>query len=155
MYGIWQSGKSPATQLALEYGTIIVSSETCDKNATDLSALVAKTKSTKEVQSVVNWSIVPVQITKTISADSDKVRKAIEKTKGFSVTAGAFNISPSDHNGLGTDSFSMFTVKKRRISTIERINHSLLFHKRLYTGQNHSFDPDLCFPTVRIKLTAD
>ncbi|MDH3328351.1 MAG: hypothetical protein OEM01_03885 [Desulfobulbaceae bacterium] len=97
--------------LAPDYGNIIVTFETYDKNATDLSALGAKIKSTKEIQAAVNWSIVPAQVIKIISADSDKVRKAIEKTKGFIGTAGEFNISPSDHDGLGTDSFSMFTFE--------------------------------------------
>jgi len=35
--------------------------EVYDKKATDLSALVAKLKANKDIQAVVNWSIVPAQ----------------------------------------------------------------------------------------------
>ncbi|MFA6283612.1 MAG: ABC transporter substrate-binding protein [Desulfurivibrionaceae bacterium] len=41
----------------------------------------------------------------------EKVRDAIENLKGFVGTAGIFNFSPTDHNGLGTDSVTMLTVK--------------------------------------------
>ncbi|MHB8988876.1 MAG: ABC transporter substrate-binding protein [Desulfobulbia bacterium] len=41
----------------------------------------------------------------------EKVRDAIENLKGFVGTAGVFNFSPTDHNGLGTDSVTMLTVK--------------------------------------------
>ena len=45
------------------------------------------------------------------STDKEKVRDAIENLKGFVGTAGEFNFSPTDHNGLGMDSISMITVK--------------------------------------------
>jgi branched-chain amino acid transport system substrate-binding protein len=45
------------------------------------------------------------------SADSEKVRDAIENMKGFVGTAGIFNFSAADHNGLDIDSFAMLTVK--------------------------------------------
>jgi branched-chain amino acid transport system substrate-binding protein len=45
------------------------------------------------------------------SADREKVRAAIEGLKGFVGTAGIFNFSPEDHNGLGMDAFEMLTVK--------------------------------------------
>lgn len=41
----------------------------------------------------------------------EKVRDAIENLKGFMGTAGAFNFSAADHNGLGPDSVTMLTVK--------------------------------------------
>ena len=41
----------------------------------------------------------------------EKVRDAIENLKGFVGTAGVFNFSPTDHNGLGLDSVTMLTVK--------------------------------------------
>ena len=44
-------------------------------------------------------------------ADSEKVRDAIENLKGFVGTAGVFNFSSQDHNGLGMDAFEMLTVK--------------------------------------------
>ena len=40
-----------------------------------------------------------------------EVRKAIENTTGYFGTAGEFNFSPTDHNGLSIDAFTMVTVK--------------------------------------------
>lgn len=45
------------------------------------------------------------------SAEPEKVRNAIENMKGFVGTAGVFNFSPEDHNGLGLDSLVLLTVK--------------------------------------------
>jgi branched-chain amino acid transport system substrate-binding protein len=47
-------------------------------------------------------------------ADREKVRDAIESTKGLVGTAGVFNVSPTDHMGLGLDAFEMLTVKDGR-----------------------------------------
>jgi branched-chain amino acid transport system substrate-binding protein len=46
-----------------------------------------------------------------VGPDREKVRAAIEGTKGFVGTAGIFSFSPADHNGLGLDAFEMLTVK--------------------------------------------
>ncbi len=54
-------------------------------------------------------------IRKAGSTDKNKVRDAIEGTKGFVGTAGIFNFSPTDHNGLAMDSFEMLTVKNGKI----------------------------------------
>jgi branched-chain amino acid transport system substrate-binding protein len=43
--------------------------------------------------------------------DRAKVRDAVENMKGFVGTAGVFNFSPADHNGLALDAFQMLTVK--------------------------------------------
>ena len=43
--------------------------------------------------------------------DKEKARSALENLKGFVGTAGVFNFSPTDHNGLGMDAFEMLTVK--------------------------------------------
>ena len=43
--------------------------------------------------------------------DKYKVRDAIESLKGVVGTAGVFNFSAEDHNGLTMDSFEMLTVK--------------------------------------------
>jgi branched-chain amino acid transport system substrate-binding protein len=43
-------------------------------------------------------------------ADKEKARTALENLKGFVGTAGIFNFSPTDHNGLGMDAFEMLTV---------------------------------------------
>jgi branched-chain amino acid transport system substrate-binding protein len=47
----------------------------------------------------------------TAGADKEKVREAIEGLKGFVGTAGIFNFSPTDHNGLDISAFEMLTVK--------------------------------------------
>jgi len=44
-------------------------------------------------------------------ADSSKARTAIEGIKKFTGTAGEFNFSATDHNGLGIDAFVMVTIK--------------------------------------------
>jgi len=43
--------------------------------------------------------------------DKEKVRTAIEGTKGLVGTAGVFNFSAEDHNGLDKNAFDMLTVK--------------------------------------------
>ena len=45
-------------------------------------------------------------------ANREKVRSTIEKMKGFVGTAGIFNFSATDHNGLGMDAFELLTVNK-------------------------------------------
>lgn len=50
-------------------------------------------------------------IEKAGSADREKVRSALENLQGVVGTAGVFNMSPKDHNGLGPDAFEMLTVK--------------------------------------------
>jgi branched-chain amino acid transport system substrate-binding protein len=45
------------------------------------------------------------------SADRDKVRDALEGLKGVVGTAGVFNMSAKDHNGLTAGAFEMLTVK--------------------------------------------
>ncbi len=58
--GFGKAGKAQLEKLAPEYGIEIVISEVYDKKATDLTALVTKLKA-KNVEAVVNWSIVPAQ----------------------------------------------------------------------------------------------
>ena len=55
-------------------------------------------------------------IEKAKSTDKEAVRTAIENLKGFVGTAGIFNFSPPDHNGLGLDSVEMLTVKKGKFA---------------------------------------
>jgi branched-chain amino acid transport system substrate-binding protein len=47
----------------------------------------------------------------TAGLDKEKVRTAIEETQGFVGTAGVFNFSAQDHNGLTIDAFELLTVK--------------------------------------------
>ena len=44
------------------------------------------------------------------STDTDKVRDALENLQGVVGTAGIFNLSATDHNGLNQDAFEMLTV---------------------------------------------
>ncbi len=57
------------------------------------------------------FEILVAAIRKADSVESEKVRSAIESLTGHVGTAGIFNFSPQDHNGLGLDSFEMLTVK--------------------------------------------
>jgi len=50
------------------------------------------------------------------SDDRAKVRDAIETLTGLPGTAGVFNLSASDHNGLGLEAFEMLTVKDGRFT---------------------------------------
>ena len=52
--------------------------------------------------------------------DREKVRSAIENMKGFVGTAGVFNLSPTDHNGLDIDAFAMLTVKDGKFALLEK-----------------------------------
>jgi branched-chain amino acid transport system substrate-binding protein len=45
------------------------------------------------------------------SLDKEKVRDEIEKTSGFIGTGGVFNMSASDHLGLGIDAFKMLEIR--------------------------------------------
>lgn len=53
------------------------------------------------------------------TADKAKVRDALEHLKGFAGTAGIFNFSATDHNGLGLDSFEMLTVKNGKFALLK------------------------------------
>jgi branched-chain amino acid transport system substrate-binding protein len=57
-------------------------------------------------------------IEKANSTDKEAVRSAIESLKGVVGTAGIFNFSPEDHNGLDMSSFEMLTVKKGKFAIL-------------------------------------
>jgi branched-chain amino acid transport system substrate-binding protein len=57
---------------------------------------------------------------KEAGTDRDKARKAVENMRGLVGTAGIFNFSPVDHNGLGIDAFAMLTVKNGRFAVLEK-----------------------------------
>jgi len=59
-----------------------------------------------------------VQAVKQAGLDGEKVRAAIEGTKGFVGTAGVFNLAPADHNGLSLDAFEMLTVKDGKFAVL-------------------------------------
>jgi len=52
--------------------------------------------------------------------DREKVRAAVETMKGFVGTAGTFNFSPADHNGLDINAFAMLTVKNGKFAPVDR-----------------------------------
>jgi len=53
--------------------------------------------------------------------DRAKVRDAIEATKGFAGTGGVFNMSPTDHNGLGMDALEWLTVKDSKFTLLSKV----------------------------------
>jgi branched-chain amino acid transport system substrate-binding protein len=59
--GFGKAGKGQLEKIAPEFGIEVVMSEVYDKKSTDLSAVVAKLMANKDIQAVVNWSIVPAQ----------------------------------------------------------------------------------------------
>jgi branched-chain amino acid transport system substrate-binding protein len=59
--GFGKAGKEQLEAIAPEFAIQIVANEVYDKGATDLSAVVTKIRADKNVQAVVNWSIVPAQ----------------------------------------------------------------------------------------------
>ena len=59
-------------------------------------------------------------IKKAGSTDRDKVRDALENLKGVAGTAGVFNFSPQDHNGLALDAFEMLTVKDGKFAIYKK-----------------------------------
>lgn len=48
---------------------------------------------------------------KQAGSEPDKLKSAIENTKGYVGVSGVFNLTSQDHNGLGTDSMVMLEVK--------------------------------------------
>ena len=58
-------------------------------------------------------------IEKAKSTDKEAVRTAIENLRGVVGTAGIFNFSPPDHNGLGLDAVEMLTVKNGKFAILK------------------------------------
>ncbi len=59
-----------------------------------------------------------VRAVKESGLDREKVRASVEGMKGFVGTAGVFNLSPADHNGLALDAFEMMTVKNGKFAVL-------------------------------------
>jgi len=64
--------------------------------------------------------ILKAAIEKAGSVEIAAVRDAIESLQGVVGTAGVFNMSAADHNGLGLDSFEMLTVKDGRFVLLKQ-----------------------------------
>jgi branched-chain amino acid transport system substrate-binding protein len=65
------------------------------------------------------FTILAAAIKRAGSTDKAKVRDAIENLKGFVGTAGIFNFSATDHNGLDLSSFEMLTVKNGKFTLLK------------------------------------
>jgi branched-chain amino acid transport system substrate-binding protein len=65
------------------------------------------------------YTILAEAIRRAGSVEPEKVRDAIENLKGFAGTAGIFNFSPTDHNGLDMSSFEMLTVKDGKFTLLK------------------------------------
>ena len=65
------------------------------------------------------YTILVKAIEQAKSTDKEAVRTAIENLKGFVGTAGIFNFSPPDHNGLGLDAVEMLTVKNGKFAILK------------------------------------
>ncbi len=59
--GFGNAGNKQLQDLAKDHGIEILVNETYDKAATDLTDILTKVKANKDVQAIVNWSIVPAQ----------------------------------------------------------------------------------------------
>ena len=59
-----------------------------------------------------------VRAMETAGLDREKVRAALESTRGFVGTAGTFNFSAQDHNGLGPDAFEMLVVRGGKFAVL-------------------------------------
>ena len=56
---------------------------------------------------------------KKAGTDPEKLRDAIEQTKGYVGVSGTYTITPEDHNGLGIDSMVMVQVSKGQWKMLE------------------------------------
>jgi len=56
---------------------------------------------------------------KKAGTDNQKLRDAIEATKGYVGVSGVYNLTPEDHNGLGTDSMVMVRIEKGQWKRID------------------------------------
>lgn len=56
---------------------------------------------------------------KKAGTNNEKLRDEIERTKGYVGVSGIYNITPEDHNGLGTDSMVMVQIVKGNWKMLE------------------------------------
>jgi branched-chain amino acid transport system substrate-binding protein len=61
-----------------------------------------------------------VDAVKRVGPDREKVRAAIEGTKGLVGTAGVFTFSSTDHYGLNLEAFEMLTVKDGKFTFLDK-----------------------------------
>jgi branched-chain amino acid transport system substrate-binding protein len=82
-----------------------------DAFAQDFSAKYGKPADTFAGHACDSFNVVVNGLKAAGADDRAKLRDAIEKTQGFVGTAGVFNYSPTDHNGLTIDAFVWVTVE--------------------------------------------
>lgn len=56
---------------------------------------------------------------KKAGTENEKLREAIEKTKGYVGVSGIYSLTPEDHNGLGTDSMVMVQISGGQWKMVE------------------------------------
>jgi branched-chain amino acid transport system substrate-binding protein len=54
-----------------------------------------------------------------VGTDPEALRAAIEQTKGYVGISGIYNLTPEDHNGLGTDSLVLVKVEKGKFVLVQ------------------------------------
>ncbi len=115
------AGDEAAEGIIFPAGRLLVCSSLPDNNKQKSILLKYKTDFEKRFKEDVSsfgghaydaLTILIKAIEKAGSADSEKVRDAIENTKGFVGTGGTFNFSAADHTGLDKNAFEILTVKK-------------------------------------------
>lgn len=95
--GFGKMGKMFLNDLAPEYGIEVLMNETYSPKATDLSPLVTKLMSNKEIEAVVNWSIVPAQTILAKNMKQQKWNVPLFQSHGFG------NIKYVQAGGAGTE----------------------------------------------------
>jgi branched-chain amino acid transport system substrate-binding protein len=89
------------------------------KYKTDYEARYGEEVSTFGGHAYDAFLLLEAAIKKAGSTEAPEVRAALETVQGLVGTAGIFNMSPNDHNGLGLDSFEMLTVKNGRFVLLQ------------------------------------
>jgi branched-chain amino acid transport system substrate-binding protein len=80
--GFGLAGKEQLEKIAPQYGITVLISEVYDKKATDLTSVITKINA-KNVQGVVNWSIVPAQSIVAINMRQLNMKAPLFQSHGF------------------------------------------------------------------------
>ncbi|MCL2459439.1 MAG: ABC transporter substrate-binding protein [Desulfobulbus sp.] len=143
--GFGKAGKEQLVKNAPDFGITIVAEEVYDKNATDLSAIVAKLKATPGIEAVVNWSIVPAQ-----SILAKNIRQAgwnvpIYQSSGFA------NIKYAEAAGVAAEGImfpasrivvadALPTGPQKDFLTKYRDSYETKFNEKVSTFGGHAYD---------------
>ena len=123
-----QAAGAAADGVIFPAGRLLVAETLSDKNPQ--KALLTDYKSKYETKYKENVStfgghaydafLILTKAIEKAGADKEKVRTAIETTRGLVGTAGVFNFSAEDHNGLDKNAFEMLTVKDGKFVVLEK-----------------------------------